>query len=89
VERNGYGVEEKASSLFSFAFAFDDHDFVQGCEVFFDLFLRFSFLSSSAEALTFGHGFHISSFLLFSHIKYTFKLQPSNCSLAPEKEVCR
>jgi hypothetical protein len=38
------------------------------------LFLRFSFLSSSAEAFSFGHKFHISSFILFSHIKFAFKL---------------
>jgi len=65
---------EKTLSPFSFAFAFDDHNFVQVGEVSFNLFLRFSFLSSSAEALTFGHKFHISSFLPSSHIKFTLKL---------------
>jgi len=63
--KNGTVVGEEASSPFSFAFAFDDHNFVQVGEVSFNLFLRFSFLPSPAEALTFGHKFHISSFLPF------------------------
>jgi len=67
-------ISSLVARAFSFAFAFDDHNFVQVGEVSFNLFLRFSFLSSSAEALAFGHRFHISSFLSFSHIKYTFKL---------------
>jgi len=70
----GTVVGEKALSSFSLAFALDDHDFFQVCKVPFDLFLCFSFLSSSAEALTFGHKFHISSFLPFQRIKYAFKL---------------
>jgi len=65
--------DSRASSLFSFAFAFDDHDFVQVCEVFFNLFLSFSFLSSSAETFTLDHKSYISSSLLSSHIKFTFK----------------
>jgi hypothetical protein len=41
------------------------------------LFLRFSFLSSSAEALAFGHKLHISNFVPLSYIKCMFKLFPA------------
>jgi len=54
------------SSSFWFAFALDDHDFVWVCEVFFELFLRFPFLSSSAEAFAFSHDFHVSRLVAFS-----------------------
>ena len=53
-----------ASLLFSFGFAFDDYDFVQVYEVSFDLFLRFSFLSSSAEAFALDHNLTSPVFFL-------------------------
>jgi hypothetical protein len=55
------------SSPLSFAFAFDDYDFIQICKVFLDLFLSFSFLSSSAEAFTLDHKSH-TPVLFFLHI---------------------
>jgi hypothetical protein len=81
--------KEKALSPFWSAFAFDDHDLVQVCEVFFELFLRFSFLSSSAEAFAFGHESHISSFLCSSHINFMFKLFMEYAQLQVSLRVLR